>query len=273
MKEKNLNILFFGDIVGKLGRKTIIKLAPKLRKKYGADFVFANGENMAHGRGLTPLTADEVLAAGIDYLTTGDHCYDQRAFIEELYNGQRPILRPANYCEGSEGKGYDIISRNGQEILLINLIGRTFMPKHYDDPFRAVEAILGSFTNRHFSAIIIDIHAETTSEKIALKHFLNGKVSALLGTHTHIPTADAHITEKGTAFISDLGMTGDTRGVIGIKAEPVIASFLTQKKFDHELAESGPAQICGVCLTIDPTTGRCLTITQIQESTTISSEL
>lgn len=270
MKKKTLDILFFGDIVGKLGRKAVAEVVPTLRKKYEADFVFANGENMAHGRGLTPLTVEEVLASGIDYLTTGDHCFDQRAFIEELYNGQYPLLRPVNYTTDSEGAGYAIITKNNFEVLLINAIGRVFMPKHYEDPFKTIDTILEGFTNRKFSAIIIDIHAETTAEKIALKHYLDGKISALLGTHTHVPTADAHISEQGTGFVTDVGMTGDATGVIGIKAEPVIAAFLTQKKFDHELAETGPAQVCGVHLSIDPDTGRCVSIEQIQELVSIT---
>jgi metallophosphoesterase (TIGR00282 family) len=271
--KNNLTILFFGDIVGKLGRRAIATTVPTLRKKYHADLVFANGENMAHGRGFTPTTADEVLNSGIDYLTSGDHCFDQHAFVDECFNGTRPILRPANYQVDAPGKGYDIIKLNGQEVLLINLIGRSFMPKHYEDPFRAAQAILADFTDKKFSAIIVDIHAETTAEKIALRHFLDGKISALLGTHTHVPTADAQVTKQGTGYITDLGMTGDADGVIGIAAQPVVASFLSQTKIDHELAADGRAQVNGVCLSIDPTNGHCLAIDLIQESVIIPPAL
>ncbi len=260
-----LSIIVIGDIVGKLGRRTVAELVPKWRELYKADLVIANGENMAHGKGISLLTAQEVLASGIDWLTSGDHCFDQPSSIDACFNGELPILRPENYADEAPGKGNAIIKIGEYEILLLNLIGRSFMQRHYNCPFRTAERILDSFTGKKFSAIIIDIHAETTAEKIALRHFLNGKISALLGTHTHVPTADAQITDKGTAYITDLGMTGDADGVIGVSAEAIVTSFLTQTKVSHILADHGRAQCGAVHLSIDPETGRCLKITQLQE--------
>ena len=270
MPQKNLTILFIGDIVGKLGRAAVAQLVPKLRETYSPDLVLANGENSAHGKGVTPATIQEMLNSDIDYLTTGDHCFDQINLIEECFNGNFSIIRPANYAPNVPGKGFTIIKTDKGDVLLINLIGQTFMPKNYESPFHCAEQILNSFTDKKFSAIIIDIHAETTAEKIALRHFLDGRISALLGTHTHVPTADAQITSVGTGYISDLGMTGDADGVIGIMAQPIVQSFLTQIKIGHELAQTGRAQCNGVKLVIDPDTGTCLSIEAFHETITIS---
>jgi len=271
MNTKPLSIIFIGDIVGKLGRKTVAELVPKWREHYKADLVIANGENMAHGKGISLLTAQEVLASGIDWLTSGDHCFDQSSSIEACFNGELPILRPENYADEAPGKGHAVIKIGDHEILLLNLIGRTFMPRHYNCPFRAADRILANFTEKNFSAIIIDIHAETTAEKIALRHFLNGKISALLGTHTHVPTADAQITDQGTAYITDVGMTGDADGVIGVGADAIVASFLSQTKVSHILADRGRAQCGAVHLSIDPETGRCLKITPLNERVSFAS--
>ncbi len=271
MSESHLTILFLGDIVGRLGRAAVARLVPQLREKYSPDLVFANGENAAHGKGVTPLTIEEMLSSGIDYLTTGDHCFDQINLIEECFNGRFPILRPANYAPNVPGQGFVIIPSAKGDILLINLIGQTFMPRNFESPFHCAEKILASFTGKKFSAIIIDIHAETTAEKIALRHFLDGRISALLGTHTHVPTADAQITSNGSGYISDLGMTGDADGVIGIVAQPIVQSFITQLKLGHELAQTGRAQCNGVKLEIDPETGRCMNIEPIHETILIAS--
>ncbi len=260
----NLHILFIGDIVGSLGRKAISQLLPEIKKEFSLDLVIANGENAAHGRGITLLTAQELLSNGIDFLTTGDHCFDQSTNIEACFSGALPIIRPANYGIDAPGEGYKIVSHPKGDILIINLLGRTFMSRHYECPFRKTEEILESFTNKKFSAIIVDIHAEATSEKIALRHFLNGKISALFGTHTHVQTADGQISSVGTAYLSDVGMTGQADGVIGIEASPIIATFLTQIRQPHALASAGRAILNGVIITIDTTTARCLDITPIQ---------
>jgi len=267
----SINIIFIGDIVGSLGRQAIAELLPKLRSKHKADLVIANGENVAHGKGITALTAQFLLDNGVDYITTGDHCFDQSPSIEACFNGNLPILRPQNYTDEAPGYGYTIIKIKDKEILLINLIGRSFMPKHHNCPFKAVDSILGSFTEKRFSAIIIDIHAETTAEKIALRHYLDGRISALLGTHTHVPTADSMITAKGTGYITDVGMTGDADGVIGVTALPIISSLITQTKIPHELRKSGRSQLCAVHLVIDAKNGHCLEINPIQKTINIGS--
>ncbi len=266
----SLKILFIGDICGSLGRKTATALVPGLRKEFSVDLVIANGENAAHGKGLTAKTADELFAAGIDWLTSGDHCFDQASGIEDCFGGNRNIIRPANYAADAPGNGYAIISTDKGDVLLMNLIGRVFMSRQYDDPFRKAEEILNNCTDKRFSAILADIHAEATSEKIALRHFLDGRIGALIGTHTHVQTADKQITAKGTGYMSDVGMTGLADGVIGIAAAPIVAAFLSQTKQKHELPDTGSAMLNGVVLSFDPVNGHCLDMNPIQRFITIS---
>jgi len=190
------------------------------------------------------------MKAGVDYITTGDHAF-KKDCDKNIYGGQMPIIRPANFPPSNPGKGFALIKKGKKNILLINLIGRVFMHADYDCPFRKVDKILTMFAKKNLSAIIIDIHAEATSEKIALKHYLNGRVSAVLGTHTHVMTADGQITNQDTAFISDVGMTGSADGVIGVDKENIIKNFLDQMKYQHVLSEKGKAIFNAVELTID----------------------
>ena len=264
-----VNILFIGDIVGSVGRKAVSALLPDLKIEFSIDLVIANGENAAHGKGLTSSTAEELITSGIDWLTTGDHCFDQNSSIASCFNNEQPILRPANYSSQAPGRGFSVISTQYGEILLINLIGRSFMARDYDSPFEKYTEIMSLFTDKKFSAIIIDIHAEATSEKIAFRHFVDGTASALLGTHTHVQTADQSITPMGTGYLTDVGMTGYADGVIGVEKEPVLYSFLTQIKQPQSLPESGKAILNGVVLTIDPQTSRCQSILPIQRYTSI----
>ncbi|MCX6792581.1 MAG: TIGR00282 family metallophosphoesterase [Candidatus Falkowbacteria bacterium] len=271
MAEKPLSILFIGDIVGRLGRQAVVDVLPKLIKQHKPDLIIANGENLAHGKGITPTVAKQMFEAGIDWLTTGDHCFDQASSVEECFESNLKIIRPENYSADAKGKGHALIKVRDHNVLLINLLGRSFMTRHFDCPFRAAEKILASFTDKKISAIIIDIHAETTAEKIALRHFLDGKISALLGTHTHVPTADSQITQRGTGYITDIGMTGYADGVIGVLPEAVIESFLTQTKISHQMPDSGRAQSNIVKLLINPQDKKCLEIELIQKIITISS--
>jgi metallophosphoesterase (TIGR00282 family) len=259
-----INILFIGDIVGSVGRKAVSALLPGLKEEFSIDLVIANGENAAHGKGLTLTTAQELLSAGIDWMTTGDHCFDQSSNIEACFNNEQPILRPANYSSQAPGRGYSIISTAFGDILLMNVIGRSFMSRDYDSPFEKYSEIMALFTDKKFSAIIIDIHAEATSEKIAFRHFVDGTASVLIGTHTHVQTADNCITPAGTGYVTDAGMTGFADGVIGVEKEPVLHSFLTQIKQPQRLPESGKAILSGVIATIDPATSRCQSIQPIQ---------
>jgi hypothetical protein len=244
------NILFIGDINGKIGRKTVAKILPKLKKSQKIDLVFANAENAAHGVGVTEETLKELVEAGVDYFTTGDHAFDKIKQVD-CYE-KFPIIRPANYPAEVPGQGYCLITESEHKILLVNLLGRVFMSGDYDCPFRKIDEILAMFAKENLSAIIIDIHAEATSEKISLKHYLDGRVSAVLGTHTHVMTADAEISKNGTAYITDVGMVGFADGCIGIDKEGIIKTFLTQIKYSHSIPEKGRAIFNSVLLTIDP---------------------
>ncbi len=252
-----LKILFIGDIVGKIGRKAMAKILPALKQSLKTDLVIANAENLAHGKGLTESTLKEMMAAGIDWFTNGDHAFDNNL---ELYQTDLPILRPANYAADVPGKGYSLIEIAGHKVLLINLIGRVFMPLNYDCPFRKFTEILTNLAKKNLSAIIVDIHAEATSEKVAFSHYGDGKVSAVLGTHTHIMTADAKITDQGTAYITDIGMVGLADGVIGVEKQGIIQSFLTQIKSPHIIPETGRAIFNAVFLTIDPKTRKTVSL-------------
>ncbi len=258
-----MKILFIGDICGKIGRKAIAKILPKLKKELKPDLVIANAENLAHGQGVTETTLKEMMQAGIDWFTNGDHAFKVQKQIDNVYNGGLPILRPANYSANIPGKGHTVITRGKYKILLISLIGRVFMRMDYDCPFRKLDEILANFAKQNLSAIIVDIHAETASEKIALRHFADGKVSAIFGTHTHVMTADQQITNRGTAYITDAGMTGFADGSIGLDKENIIKTFLTQIKYPHQLPEKGRAIFNAVLLDVSHKTGKAKTIKPI----------
>jgi metallophosphoesterase (TIGR00282 family) len=251
-----LKILFIGDIVGRIGRKAVAKILPELKKKEKIDLVIANAENSAHGTGVTEKTVKELQQAGVDWMTSGDHAFDQTKQLA-VY-GLEPILRPANWADKVPGQGYALIETKKGKVLLVNLIGRVFMSKNFACPFAKLEEILANFNllSKKISAIIIDIHAEATSEKISLLHFADGQVSAILGTHTHIMTADARITAQGTAYITDVGMVGAAEECLGIAKEGVIKTFLTQIKQPHVIPKKGPAIFNAMLLTINPRTGQ-----------------
>lgn len=260
-----LKILFIGDINGKIGRKAIKAILPKLKKELKPNLVIANAENMAHGKGLTEVSIKEMIEAGVDWFTSGDHAFDREGQVEKIFEGSLPVIRPANYSKQAPGKGYALISSGKYKILLFNLIGRVFMPLDYDCPFTEAEKILNSqdLANKNLSAIIVDMHAEATSEKVALGHFLDGKVSAVIGTHTHIMTADQKITPRKTAYITDVGMVGLADGVIGIDKENIINTFLTQIKRPHILPEVGQAIFNAVLITLDSKTAKAKQIKPI----------
>lgn len=259
-----LNILFIGDINGKIGRGAIKALLPKIKKEYKTDFVIANAENLAHGKGVSETTLKEMIEAGVDCFTNGDHSFDSGK-IEEIYSGKFPLLRPANYSDEAPGEGYKIFEVNGKNVLVINLIGRVFMSMDYNCPFREFDKILANIglAEKNISAIIVDIHAEATSEKVAFGHYADGRASAVFGTHTHIMTADQKVTEKGTAYITDVGMVGSADGVIGVDKENIIKTFLTQIKYPHIIHEKGKAVLNSVLLAIDEKTRKVKEITPI----------
>lgn len=248
-------ILTIGDIIGKPGRWAVGELLPRLRQEYGVDLVIANGENAAGGIGLTPDTAQELLAAGVDVLTSGNHIWAQKEIIPYL-DGEMPILRPLNYPPGVPGRGY--IVRNG--VLVVNLIGRTFIG-NFDCPFRGMDQLLAELKSRP-PVIIVDFHAEATSEKVAMGRYLEGRVSAVLGTHTHVGTIDAQVLPKGTAYVTDIGMTGPTDSIIGDDVDMVLQRFLTA--LPHRLSVgTGKVMLNTILVKVDDKSGRAVSIERL----------
>jgi 2',3'-cyclic-nucleotide 2'-phosphodiesterase len=235
-----VRLLFLGDIVGSAGRKAVGHWVPELRKELDLDYVIANGENAAGGRGITPSTADEIFASGVDVISGGNHMFQHRDAYP--YLDETPgILRPHNYPPGAPGQG---IARIG-DLVVINLIGRAFMGGDFDDPFRAADAIFDSIPDDVFT--LVDFHAEATSEKQALGWYLDGRATAVIGTHTHVPTADTRLLPKGTAFCTDAGMCGAIDSIIGVEVGAVLERFSTQMPNRFPAAE-GPAAINGLLI-------------------------
>jgi 2',3'-cyclic-nucleotide 2'-phosphodiesterase len=255
-----MKILAIGDIIGQPGRRAIHRHVPDLRREYGIDLVIANGENASGGFGLSVSTAQELLGYGIDVITSGNHIWAQKDIIPYL-DEEVPILRPLNYPPGVPGRGYLVIGR----ALVVNLIGRTFM-NTCDCPFRKMDSLLAELTDRP-KVVIIDFHAEATSEKVALGRYLDGRVSAVLGTHTHVGTIDTRILRGGTAYVTDIGMTGPEESVIGDDPEDVIRRFLTQ--MPHRLSVGrGKATLNAILVEVDESSGRALAIERIQREMT-----
>lgn len=256
-----MKILFIGDIVGKPGRQIVAALLPKLKAEFQLDFVVANAENAAGGSGITSPVADELFKCGIDLLTSGDHIWKKKEILE-IIDKTRRILRPANYPETTPGVGSCTLeSRSGVTVGVINLVGRVFM-QPAECPFQTAKREIEKL-KKETPLILVDIHAEATSEKIALGYFLDGLVSAVIGTHTHIQTADEKILPKATAYITDLGMTGPYNSVIGQRIDQIIQRFLTGMPTRFEVATED-IQLHGVVLDVDSKTGRANSIERIQ---------
>lgn len=226
-------ILFVGDVVGGLGRRTLLGLLPALRKRYAPTFVVVNGENVAGGLGITPRLADELLDAGVDAITLGNHAYRRQEIIPYL-DGGKPIVRPANYLASQPGRGHVVVERDGVRLAVVNLSGNVHL-RAGRVAFLEVDAILGELDGRA-DHVLVDMHAEVTSEKVAMGWHLDGRVAGVLGTHTHVPTADARVLPQGTAFISDVGMTGSRTSVLGVKPELILESLITQMPVKFETA-------------------------------------
>ena len=257
-----MKILFIGDIVGEPGRRAVKELVPKIKHRDDVEFVIANGENIAGGSGITPALAEEILGCGVDVMTSGDHIWKRKEILDYIDSNRR-LLRPANYPSQTPGFGSTIIgSESGTDVGVINLIGRVFM-QALECPFRVAKEEVEKLKSKA-RVIIVDMHAEATSEKIALGWYLDGLVSAVIGTHTHVQTADEKILPGGTAFISDAGMTGPFDSVIGRKKEQILTRFITQMPARFEMAE-GDVQLHGVVLDIDEKTGKANSIKRIQE--------
>ncbi len=258
-----LRILFVGDVVGKPGRSILARALARLRKTDPADLVVVNGENCAGGAGLTPQTVDEIFVAGTDVVTSGNHVWDRKEILPRLESDPR-ILRPANFPPPAPGSGRcRVTAADGTPVVVMNLMGRVFMGG-VDDPFRAVDSELGQIDDTD-RVILVDFHAEATSEKIAFGRYLDGRVSAVLGTHTHVPTADATILPGGTAYMTDVGMTGPYDSVIGVNTENVLERFLTQRPVRYTTAEAD-RRFAGVMIEVDRESGRAESIRRLELS-------
>ncbi|MDD2730633.1 MAG: TIGR00282 family metallophosphoesterase [Candidatus Portnoybacteria bacterium] len=266
-----MKILFFGDIVGQPGRQAMKKILPELKEEFQPDLTIANGENMAAGLGFSQKTLEEIMEAGVDWLTNGDHAFDVKEAAGLLADKKWPILRPLNWPGDAPGRGWEIIRVGARRILLVVLAGRVFMRQNFNDPFFQIKELLEDYSlkggkqgDEAVDAILIDFHAEATSEKGAMAWFLDGRVSAVLGTHTHVPTADEKIMPQGTAFISDLGMVGPRDSVLGIEPDIIVKRLLTQRLIKKEVAKNSPVEINGVFLDIDDQTGLAKKIQRIR---------
>ncbi len=250
-----MRLLFLGDVVGRAGRAAVVGQLPGLVSRWALDFVVVNGENAAGGFGITEDIAQDLLDAGADVVTTGNHVWDQRealVFIER----QPRLLRPLNYPAGTPGRGANLfVARNGARVLVINAMGRVFM-EPLDDPFAAIEAALSACPlGDQADAVVIDFHAETTSEKQAIGFFVDGRASLVVGTHTHVPTADHRILPDGTAFMTDVGMCGDYESVIGMDRDEPLNRFLRRIPAGRFQPANGEATLSGVAVEIDEATG------------------
>ncbi len=254
-----MNLLFIGDVTGKAGITYLAEQLKQLRREETLDLIVANGENAAkNGRGITIGALEELYDAGVELVTLGNHTWDQKEIYERLDQDQR-ICRPANFHADAPGLGYLYCKVNGKVVAVINLIGRTYMGL-YDSPFQIADEMVAEI-RKTTPYIFVDFHAEVTSEKLALAWYLSGKVSAVVGTHTHVQTADERILPGGTAYITDVGMTGPRDGIIGLKRELMIKKFINQMPNKHEL-EDGPRQFSAVLITIDES-GKSTTIKRI----------
>ena len=248
-----------GDIVGKPGRTALQTLLPGLRSEYGIDLVIANGENAAGGFGITEETAEDIFAAGVDIITTGDHVWDKKEGIPYVEQ-ERRLLRPLNFPPGTPGRGV----YTHDNLRVVNLMGRVFMKDHLDCPFRTMDALLKS--QAVVPITIVDFHAEASSEKQAMGWYLDGRVSVVVGTHTHVPTADPRLLPKGTAFVTDLGMAGAYNSIIGDDPQDVLYRFLTQMPKSLNPAR-GPLRLCSVLVDVDEATGHAQDIQRIDRVT------
>jgi metallophosphoesterase (TIGR00282 family) len=256
-----MNILILGDIVGKIGRRGVGLLLPQIKKEYGIDFTIANIENAAAGFGITESVLKELMDYGIDAFTSGNHIWDKKEGISVLENYER-VLRPANYPSGVPGRGYITVSYYSKKIGIINIQGRIFM-EPIENPFTVVHNIVEEM-KKDTKIIVVDIHAEATSEKIAMGYFLDGRVTAVVGTHTHVQTADEKILPGGTGYISDLGMCGAYDSILGVDKEAVLKKFLLQIPQKFDVPEKGLFKVEGVIIEVEEVSGKTKNIIRLQ---------
>lgn len=255
-----MRILFIGDIVGSMGRDQLQAHLPKFKQKYQPQLTIVNGENAAGGKGINEKIYKQFLEWGADFVTMGNHAFDKKEIFDFIDDAKK-MIRPANFPEGTPGKGIGYVNVNGTEVAIINMQGRTFLPP-LEDPFRMIDDLIEEAQQRT-PVIFIDFHAEATSEKLAFAWYVDGRASAVVGTHTHVQTADNRLLQKGTAYITDVGMTGPYDGIIGTDREAVMKRFLTQLPVRFEATKEGKAQISGVVIDIDEKTGRAKKIDRL----------
>ena len=271
-KIKNtMSVLFLGDVIGKIGRRGVAKVLPELREEYRPDLVIANAENLAHGKGTTQVTLDEMTAAGVDFFTGGNHTFAKDEAVVLLGRSDVPMIRPANYPPGTPGQGCRVIEVGSRKVLIINLLGRVFMKEGVDDPFRAFDDIYKTYDGAKdgLSAIIVDFHAEVTSEKVAFGWYTDGRASVIAGTHTHIPTADTWVLPQGTGYVTDIGMVGGRDTVIGIAKDHVLKRFKSPLGGKFEPPEEGRCRFNSVLIEIDPKTRHTVNIERIDREVDI----
>src|SRR5438105_9593363 len=264
-----VTILFLGDVVGEPGRSAVIANLARLKESHAVDFVVVNGENAAGGRGITPKITIDLLRAGVSVITTGDHIWDQKDVLPFLDLEPR-LLRPVNYPSGAPGHGSIVLETAKGKVGVINVQARTFMQPILENPFHSVEAVVAKM-GEETATIVVDVHGETTSEKIALGRFLDGKVSAVIGTHTHVQTADEQIFPGGTAFMCDAGMCGPVNSILGRAIEPILQRFISNLPASFPVA-TGEVRLRGALIDIDQTTGRALRILRVDEAAPTPSE-
>lgn len=256
-----MNILFLGDIVGKGGRRAVLALAAELRRELECDFIVANGENLAGGAGMTRKCIDAMEQARVDVITAGDHVWDQKEFVDQIPLLPR-VLRPANVHPNQPGRGHAVFkASNGASVCVISLLGRTFMGSPAENPFTTADEILKQLPT-DVTVVIVDFHAEATSEKVAMGRYLDGRVSAVFGTHTHVPTADEQIFAGGTAFQCDVGMVGARESILGRAISPVLQRFSTGMPARFTVVEHG-VRLHATLITVNPDTGRALRIQRV----------
>lgn len=259
INEVNMKILLVGDVIGNPGRTAFAKYTPEIKKKHGIDLVIVNAENSAGGKGVNRKSADALYRAGADILTTGNHVWDNRE-VMEIIDDDPYLVRPANYPEGAPGKGFCIYPFRAKNIAVINMSGRAFMPE-MDCPFQKIEEVLSEIGDEA-DIIILDLHAETTSEKMAMGWYLDGRVQVVVGTHTHIQTSDERILPEGTAYITDLGMVGPWNSVLGVRSDIILQKFITCRPVRFELAD-GPAVYSALIVDIDDKTDMPVAVERI----------
>jgi hypothetical protein len=266
---KPITVLIFGDIVGRAGRNAVKEVLPKWRKKYSPHLVIANAENLAHGSGVTPATLEESRQSGIDIFTSGNHIFKRKDAIPLLTQREPILLRPANYPPDTPGVGHRLLAVGTLNILVINLIGRVFFAEDFEDPFREFERILKQYRNQKINAIIVDAHTEATSEVSALGWYVDGRATVLYGTHTHVPTADAKVLPQGTAYISDVGMTGLRDTVLGVDKDIIIKRFITQTPVGFIISDTGPAVVNALVVNLNPNTGLAIDAILVQDEVNV----